>query len=338
MLADSEIRAELGKSVVIYPYNAAQVKPNSYDVLLGENLFIETETPSRTYEDYDIYDSESTEDAWKHVIPPIDDGTKYRGKFKGKRVYWLAPRERVLGHTYEFIGGKNNVTTMIKCRSSLGRSGISICLCAGSGDVGYINRWTLEITNHLRYRRVPLVVSEPVAQILFVRTGPCAKPYSGKYQESTRLRDIVLGWSPQKMLPRLWEDAKKWGTAEEFKTETDAEIGTRVALNSGPLSETHSVEAEGPDGAALMHLIGGRGSARSGSFDANISSQNYFGSVLGPAAAMAITDRITADTLSSMAATASVSSREDNVSTALHTSAGDPNTKKGSPSDGAEKP
>lgn len=206
MLSNTEIKAELGKDIIISPYNEKQVKPNSYDVRLGEWFYVESETLDQRYADYDIYDEESVKQTWTLKQAPL----MTTGKFAGKRVLWINPHERVLGHTEEFIGGRGRVTTMIKCRSSIGRSGISICLCAGSGDVGYINRWALEISNHLRYHRLPLVVGEPVAQILFYRTGECTNPYIGKYQSSASLEELTRSWKPEMMLPRLYEDAQKW--------------------------------------------------------------------------------------------------------------------------------
>lgn len=59
---------------------------------------------------------------------------------------------------------------MMKARSSLGRNFIEVCKCAGWGDVGYINRWTMEITNNSRYYSIPLVVGRRIAQIVFFDT------------------------------------------------------------------------------------------------------------------------------------------------------------------------
>jgi dCTP deaminase len=102
-----------------------------------------------------------------------------------ERIIWLKPGETILGHTNEFIGGRRSVTTMMKARSSLGRNFIEVCKCAGWGDVGYVNRWTMEITNNSRYYSIPLVVGRRVAQIVFFDTeGIESLSYekSGKYQ------------------------------------------------------------------------------------------------------------------------------------------------------------
>ena len=99
-----------------------------------------------------------------------------------------------------FIGGTKDITTMIKTRSSVGRCGISICLCAGSGDVGYVNRWTLEITNHSSYT-IPLRPGMRIGQMLFFKTlTPPISEYSGKYNITEQ------GWKPEDMLPKLHMD------------------------------------------------------------------------------------------------------------------------------------
>ena len=43
------------------------------------------------------------------------------------RIIWLKPSETILGHTNEYIGGRNTVTTMMKARSSMGRNFIEVC-------------------------------------------------------------------------------------------------------------------------------------------------------------------------------------------------------------------
>ena len=138
---------------------------------------------------------------------------KYNFEFDGIRpddkVIVLRPGETVLAHTQEFIGGKDHITTMMKARSSLGRNFIEVCKCAGWGDVGYINRWTMEITNNSKNYIIPLVVGRRIAQIIFFETGPIqAKDYAsgGKYASSTDVKKLQKEWRPDMMLPKLWSD------------------------------------------------------------------------------------------------------------------------------------
>jgi len=98
---------------------------------------------------------------------------------------------------------------MMKARSSLGRSFIEICKCAGWGDVGYVNRWTMEITNNSGRYHIPLVVGRRIAQIVFFETGAILSsdyPVSGKYQSSEYIEEIRRSWNPEMMQPRLYKD------------------------------------------------------------------------------------------------------------------------------------
>ena len=134
-------------------------------------------------ENSDVFDKSDILDYWKIQ--------------KVNRTITVFPAETILCHTEEVIGGKNYIATKMNARSSLGRCGISVCKCAGFGDVGYINRWTMELTNHLDIA-VALKVRMRIAQISFFRVGETLKQYNGKYQSNN--------WKPEDMLPRLWED------------------------------------------------------------------------------------------------------------------------------------
>lgn len=223
MLSSNDILDEKDKgNIVISPYVCENLGPNSYDVTLGEYFYRELEVNKQSTRDcpiYNIYSEQDVKKIW--CLEQADSlgykncGIDYNGKnilpdniFPGDKVIVLEPGERILAHTNEFIGGKNNITTMMKARSSMNRSFISVCLCAGLGDVGYINRWTFEITNHSRFHRIPLVVGRRIAQILFMKTGNVTSSYekNGKYQESDDIKTIVENWNPESMLPKLYLD------------------------------------------------------------------------------------------------------------------------------------
>ncbi|MEK9184854.1 MAG: hypothetical protein AAB866_01665, partial [Patescibacteria group bacterium] len=125
------------------------------------------------------------------------------------KIILIEPGETILAHTNEFIGGKNHITTMMKARSSLGRNFIEICKCAGWGDVGYVNRWTMEITNNSRHYAIPLVVGRRVAQIIFFETGEILSgdyTKTGKYQTHQNMAKMKKEWKPESMLPKLYTD------------------------------------------------------------------------------------------------------------------------------------
>ncbi len=203
-------------SVVISPFKQEHLATSSYDVTLGEYFFPE-QTPKHFQNLYNVYDKQHIERVWgteaKRAKPAKEILAKYKFEYDGispnDKIILLAPGETILGHTQEFIGGKEHITTMMKARSSLGRSFIEVCKCAGWGDVGYINRWTMEITNNSTHYYIPLVVGRRIAQIIFFETGPIlAGDYAkgGKYQSSGSLAQTKKNWKPTDMLPRLYLD------------------------------------------------------------------------------------------------------------------------------------
>jgi len=150
----------------------------------------------------------------------------------GDKVILVAPNETILAHTIEFIGGRNGtknlpaVTSEMRARSSIGRIGIAVCKCAGWGDVGYVNRWTMEITN-FSSSVIPLPVGLRIAQIIFHSTSPVDSDdqyfKKGKYQDEFDLKFIKKKWKPSDMLPRLYED-RDLGKFSDFSEIADRHL------------------------------------------------------------------------------------------------------------------
>jgi len=210
-LSDKEILAARERGdIVIEPFDERQLGTDSYDVRLGEFFYHE-------------------EDRGKHVIFNIFDGDEVAAVWGGPAhaVYWsgglgerdgwkrgdcfipLEPGETILAHTQEFIGTRRNYTTQMHARSSAGRSMIGVCKCAGKGDVGFFNRWTMEITSFSRYHTIPLRVGMRLAQIDFMPVGDTLKCYGvggSKYQDSSDLQIVMASWRPEMMLPRFHAD------------------------------------------------------------------------------------------------------------------------------------
>ena len=216
-LSDKKILESMKEgSIIIEPFKKANLATSSYDVTLGEYFFPE-QTPKHFENLYNVYDKKHIERVWgttaKRAKPAKEILAKYKFEYDSIRpddlIILLAPGETVLGHTQEFIGGRDHITTMMKARSSLGRSFIEVCKCAGWGDVGYINRWTMEITNNSTHYYIPLVVGRRIAQSIFFETGPILKSdyaKGGKYQSSGSVKQLKKNWKPTDMLPRLYLD------------------------------------------------------------------------------------------------------------------------------------
>jgi dCTP deaminase len=204
-------------SIIIDPFNREHLATSSYDVSLGDWFFREQPT-KHNHSLYNIWSQSHMEHVWgadnvQHAEPAAKAFQKYNFEWDGidpcDLVILLRPGETILAHTQEFIGGREHVTSMMKARSSMGRNFIEVCKCAGWGDVGFFNRWTMEITNNSRNYIIPLVVGRRIAQIIFFETGPIlASDYAseGKYQSATDLEATKRDWDPSLMLPRLYKD------------------------------------------------------------------------------------------------------------------------------------
>ena len=138
------------------------------------------------------------------------------------RGYWGEPRKAqggkieirpgttILAHTLEVIGAQNGYLAKMYSRSTVARSGLSVCRCAGVGDVGYINRWTMEISNHTQ-TVIWVPVNFRICQLTFEYVGEALKAYHGKYGKPGS------DWTPQDMLPKPHFD---WDY-DEYRTDRE---------------------------------------------------------------------------------------------------------------------
>jgi dCTP deaminase len=219
-LSDKRIMEEMKVGdIIISPFDKKNLSTSSYDVTLGECYYRES-PPNLGLNHYNIYSKNHIDRIWgtkPHKAEKAKDVFKdwahfeYDGISPNDKIILLEPGETILGHTQEFIGGKNHITTMMKARSSMGRSFIEVCKCAGWGDVGYTNRWTMEITNNSRFYTIPLVVGRRIAQIVFFETGEILNSENnytsaGKYQSTESLSLLKKSWKPESMLPRLYKE------------------------------------------------------------------------------------------------------------------------------------
>ena len=206
-------------NIVIDPFNPDNLANTSYDVRLGPYFY--RQSSMKQTEIVNPYSQKSIE----KLYPVMEEAVSVKGiksdlnsflNLTNKdKVILIAPNETILAHTIEFIGGRNGtkdllaVTTEMRARSSIGRIGISVCKCAGWGDVGYVNRWTMEITN-FSTAVIPLPVGIRIAQIIFHSATPIKESdeygKKGKYQTSSDLDKIKKSWKPSDMLPKLYND------------------------------------------------------------------------------------------------------------------------------------
>ncbi len=220
-LSDKRILEEKKRgNIVISPFNRANLGTSSYDLTLGE-WFYREQPPNYYLNHYNIFNKKHTDYVWgvKALRAPRAKDVfdkfaafEWEGIKPADRIILIEPGETILAHTNEFIGGRNTVTTMMKARSSLGRVFVSVCKCAGWGDVGYTNRWTMEITNSSRHYAIPLVVGMRIAQMVFFHTGEIlGQDYTatGKYHTESDFEKMKKSWRPEMMLPRLHLDRER---------------------------------------------------------------------------------------------------------------------------------
>ena len=210
ILAKSEIMERLRDGeIVISPFDERQLGTNSYDVRLGENFaFIMPEAYDYIY----TLPNSTIRQRKRRVYDPLDEilmkeiwtiKTVERGE-----GFTLQPYQTVLGHTLEFIGGIGSplqpISSNFHTRSGSKRNLFDCNGGAGYGDVGYVGRWTVEITNH---HPVPLLLRPGmrIGQIEFMLLAGTThqygdKSYSGKYGKGPD------EWTPEDMLPKSYRD------------------------------------------------------------------------------------------------------------------------------------
>lgn len=213
-------------TIVIDPFDERKLRTTSYDVTLGPWYWREN-APNGGATIHNLYDEDSTRRVWvgPYEAEPIEIleerlGRKFKNIAKSSKVILLGPKETILAHTEEFIGGRERCVAKMYARSSLGRNFIEVCKDAGWGDVGYFNRWTMEVTNNSQYYSVPLVVGRRIAQMVFYEVAPLEKggdyaAEGGKYQASGTLEDLKREWKPEMMIPRMHLDWEVRATQEE---------------------------------------------------------------------------------------------------------------------------
>ena len=166
ILSGLEIEKNLGKNIIIEPFNRSQLNSNSYNVRLHNKLLVYKEK---------TLDMKKPNETKEIIIS--EEGFK------------LEPNELYLGRTLEYTTTKNFVP-MIEGRSSIGRLGIFIHITAGFGDVGFSGYWTLEI-----FCIKPIIIypNVEIAQLYYhTIDGEYEEYSSGKYQNNTDVQASML--------------------------------------------------------------------------------------------------------------------------------------------------
>ena len=166
ILSGREILRHIGKEIVIEPFDAGRINPNSYNLSIANELL--------EYENT-VLDMKKANPTRKILIP--EDGLL------------LEPNKLYLGRTNEFTK-TDKFVPMLEGRSSTGRLGLFIHVTAGFGDVGFAGYWTLEIFCIQPIRIYPNV---EICQIYYHDIHGDYDPYdSGKYQNNSGIQPSMM--------------------------------------------------------------------------------------------------------------------------------------------------
>ena len=184
MLSDKRIIEEMKKgNIVIEPFDDRQLGTNSYDCTLGSYYYEADEFMHSVYvdnpEDVSLFWLGPKEAQWSPT--------------KRSAYIPVRPGHTILAHTREIVGGKHGILAKMHAKSTTARYGLSVCRCAGVGDVGFINIWTMEIHNGTR-SKLWLPVGMKICQFVFEEVGETLKEYKGHYGQGK--------WNPSDMLPK----------------------------------------------------------------------------------------------------------------------------------------
>lgn len=172
ILTGHEIRAQLGKTINIEPFEESRLNPNSYNLTLHDELVV--------YEEV-VLDMRRSNRTRRITIPP--EGLV------------LNPNQLYLGRTAEFTE-THNFVPMIEGRSSVGRLGLFVHVTAGFGDVGFRGYWTLEMFAVQPVRIYPGVA---ICQIFYHAIQGAVTEYCSKYQDN---RDIQPSYLFKELNPK----------------------------------------------------------------------------------------------------------------------------------------
>lgn len=166
ILSGKEIEKNIGKDIIIEPFDKNKLNPNSYNLSLSNELLV--------YDNY-VLDMKKENKAHKIIIP--EDGLI------------LEPNKLYLGRTNEFTK-TDRFVPMLEGRSSTGRLGLFIHVTAGFGDVGFSGYWTLEI---FCIQPIKIYPNVEICQIYYHDIKGDYELYkSGKYQNNTGIQPSLM--------------------------------------------------------------------------------------------------------------------------------------------------
>lgn len=191
--------------IKIYPFDKDQLNNCSYDVRLGKWYYRQrtADDPISPDNIHEMWDGPHLMEVNSDTDLDIPHDCRY---------IILRPGETILTNTFDFIGAQHDITACMKAKSTTARMCISVCGDAGWGDIGYINRWCMQVRNN-GIHEVVLVWGMKIAQIVFHKSSEPMSSYTekGHYQSTDDLGELISDWEPESMMPK-----KKLSLPPEF--------------------------------------------------------------------------------------------------------------------------
>lgn len=181
ILTGQEIRRHLGDSIIIDPFDEAQLNPNSVNLRLHDELMV-----------------------YEELVLDMKKPCRVRRVQIPAEGLVLAPHQLYLGRTIERTE-THNFVPQIEGRSSVARLGLFVLVTAGVGDVGFSGFWTLPI---FAVQPVRIYSGIPICQIFYhTISGTITEYASDKYknnhdiQPSLLFKELAPQQDPQLPLP-----------------------------------------------------------------------------------------------------------------------------------------
>ncbi len=166
ILSGQEIQRKLGSDISISPFNAEQLNPNSYNLLLHDELLI-----------------------YEEIVLDMRTPNRYRRLSIPPEGLVLQPGQLYLGRTVEYTE-THNLVPMVASRSSLTRLGLFVSTNSGFGNVGFCGCWTLEL---YCVQPIRIYAGIQICQILYHELSGERQEYnSNKYQNATDIQPSML--------------------------------------------------------------------------------------------------------------------------------------------------
>lgn len=175
ILSKTEIQSRISSGEIeISPYDEKYLNPNGYDLHLGNKVLIP------------LLNEDHIWDAKEEI--------SYVERSFGESMIFM-PGFLYLGSTIEYTAAHNTVP-VFEGKSSVGRMGIDVHICAGFGDVGFCGHWTLEIRVMYPTR---LYAGMPIGQLVWHEV-------KGETEQNYKSMGSYSGQSGEPNPTRLWNN------------------------------------------------------------------------------------------------------------------------------------